>query len=76
MGTTADNHFLLIPLQGTAFTLRERQALGIHGLLPPVVSTPEVQEERILRNLAHQANDLDRYVQLMDLQVCVYPHDY
>lgn len=54
--------------KGTAFTLRERQALGIHGLLPPVVSTPEVQEERILRNLAHQANDLDRYVQLMDLQ--------
>ncbi|XP_071819248.1 NADP-dependent malic enzyme-like isoform X1 [Apostichopus japonicus] len=54
--------------KGTAFTLRERQALGIHGLLPPVVSTAPVQEERILRNLAHQSNDLDRYVQLMDLQ--------
>ncbi len=59
-------------LQGTAFTLHERQALGIHGLLPPVVSTPEIQEQRALRNIRGQANDLDRFIQLMDLQVAFY----
>ncbi|XP_072035909.1 LOW QUALITY PROTEIN: NADP-dependent malic enzyme-like [Amphiura filiformis] len=54
--------------KGTAFSLRERQALGIHGLLPPVVSTPEIQEQRQLRNLRGQPTNLDRYVHLMDLQ--------
>ncbi|XP_071800928.1 NADP-dependent malic enzyme-like isoform X2 [Asterias amurensis] len=54
--------------KGTAFSLRERQSLGIHGLLPPVVSTPEIQEQRALRNIRGQSNDLDRFIQLMDLQ--------
>ncbi|XP_071494706.1 NADP-dependent malic enzyme-like [Diadema antillarum] len=53
--------------KGTAFTLKERQALGIHGLLPPVISNAEVQEERILHNLKDHS-PLDKYVQLMDLQ--------
>ncbi|XP_030850308.1 NADP-dependent malic enzyme isoform X4 [Strongylocentrotus purpuratus] len=53
--------------KGTAFTLRERQALGIHGLLPPVISSMELQEERILHNLKDHS-PLDKYVQLMDLQ--------
>ncbi|XP_022081888.1 NADP-dependent malic enzyme-like isoform X2 [Acanthaster planci] len=54
--------------KGTAFSLHERQALGIHGLLPPVVSTPEIQEQRALRNIRGQFSDLDRFIQLMDLQ--------
>ncbi|XP_071956093.1 NADP-dependent malic enzyme-like isoform X2 [Antedon mediterranea] len=54
--------------KGTAFSIRERQALGLHGLLPPVVSTPEMQENRILQNFTRQPTDLDRYIQLMDVQ--------
>ncbi|XP_033118544.1 NADP-dependent malic enzyme-like isoform X2 [Anneissia japonica] len=54
--------------KGTAFTIRERQALGLHGLLPPAVSTPEMQESRILQNFSRQPTDLDRYIQLMDVQ--------
>ncbi|XP_038079327.1 NADP-dependent malic enzyme-like isoform X2 [Patiria miniata] len=54
--------------KGTAFTLHERQALGIHGLLPPTVCTPDLQEQRSLKNIRGQASDLDRYIQLIDLQ--------
>jgi len=50
-----------------AFTLRERQILGIHGLLPPVVFTDEEQRHRIMANVRHCATDLDRYVYLVGL---------
>ena len=35
--------------KGTAFTVAERDALGLHGLLPPRVSTPEEQIARVWR---------------------------
>lgn len=53
--------------QGTAFTLEERQILGIHGLLPPHVSTQEIQCSRIYAELHRKADDLQRYIQLMAL---------
>ena len=36
--------------KGMAFNLEERQALGIHGLLPPRVKTHQEQVENCLRN--------------------------
>lgn len=51
-----------------AFNLRERQLLGIHGLLPPAVVTIDDQVERVMKNLELQPNDLARYVQLNALQ--------
>uniref|UniRef100_A0A915HU72 Malic enzyme n=1 Tax=Romanomermis culicivorax TaxID=13658 RepID=A0A915HU72_ROMCU len=54
--------------KGMAFSLKERQLLGIHGLLPPAVLTIEDQIGRVMKNLELQPNDLARYVQLNALQ--------
>uniref|UniRef100_A0A8C5Q4M6 Malic enzyme n=1 Tax=Leptobrachium leishanense TaxID=445787 RepID=A0A8C5Q4M6_9ANUR len=51
-----------------AFSLEERQQLGIHGLLPPCFLSQDVQVLRVLRNYERQKCDLDRYILLMGLQ--------
>jgi len=53
--------------KGTAFTEEERDALGLRGLLPSVVSTQERQVERILENLRALPNDLEKFVALNSL---------
>ena len=58
----------VIFFQGMAFTLRERQLMGIHGLLPPVVFTPEEQASRVLANIRRWGDDLDKYIYLCALQ--------
>jgi len=50
--------------KGTAFTERERDVLGLRGLLPPRVHKQEEQVERSLRNLRRQPTDLDKYISL------------
>ncbi|HWI15355.1 MAG TPA: oxaloacetate-decarboxylating malate dehydrogenase, partial [Burkholderiales bacterium] len=50
--------------KGTAFTERERDLLGLRGLLPPRVHTQEEQVQRTLRNIRHQQTDLDKYIAL------------
>jgi len=50
--------------KGTAFSEEERDALGLRGLLPSVVSTQEQQAARILENLQALPNDLDKFVAL------------
>jgi malate dehydrogenase (oxaloacetate-decarboxylating)(NADP+) len=54
--------------KGTAFTFRERDALGLHGLLPPRVFTMEQQLERVMENFRAKPSDLERYVYLVALQ--------
>lgn len=54
--------------KGTAFTEAERDALGIRGLLPPRVSTPEEQELRVLENLRAHEDPLGKYIYLTSLQ--------
>jgi len=54
--------------KGTAFTEKEREALGLRGLLPPRVHTQEAQVQRVLGNIRSKATDLDRYLFLMGLQ--------
>lgn len=54
--------------KGMAFSLKERQVLGIHGLLPPAVIAQDDQVDRVMKNLELQPNDLARYVQLNALQ--------
>ena len=50
--------------KGTAFTAKERDALGLHGLLPPHIHTQEEQAQRFLTHLRHLPNDLEKYIDL------------
>jgi malate dehydrogenase (oxaloacetate-decarboxylating) len=54
--------------RGTAFTLREREALGLTGLLPTGVSTLEGQLRRVYAQYVEQANDLRKWVYLANLR--------
>ena len=54
--------------KGTAFSEAERELLGLTGLFPDAVETSAVQMERALMQLAHRANDLERYIYLSELQ--------
>lgn len=50
--------------KGTAFTLRERNTLGLRGLLPPHVLSQDEQVERVLKNLRALPSDLEKYIAL------------
>ncbi len=54
--------------KGSAFTLEERETLGLAGLLPPRVHTIDEQVQRVLENLRKQSTDIERYVYLIALQ--------
>ena len=50
--------------KGTAFTERERDTLGLRGLLPAHLLSMKAQTDRMLTNLRQLPNDLDKYVAL------------
>jgi len=50
--------------RGTAFTEKERDALGLRGFLPPHVSSQDEQAERVLQNLRKLSDPLDKFVAL------------
>ena len=54
--------------KGTAFTERERDALGLRGLLPPRVFTLEEQVERSLNAVRRKTDPLEKYIYLVNLQ--------
>ncbi|XP_052087376.1 NADP-dependent malic enzyme-like isoform X2 [Mytilus californianus] len=53
--------------KGHAFTLKERQLMGIHGLLPAAVVTQDQQMNRVLKNFEERPTDVDKYTYLMSL---------
>lgn len=53
--------------KGLAFTEKERDAHYIRGLLPPVVTSQELQEKKLLHNLRQYQVPLQKYTALMDL---------
>src|SRR3954466_1650009 len=50
--------------KGTAFTENERDALGLRGLLPAHVLSLEEQAARVLNNMRHLPDDLEKYIAL------------
>ena len=50
--------------KGTAFSEEERDALGLRGLLPPHVHTPEEQVMRVMENFCREPTDLEKYIQM------------
>jgi malate dehydrogenase (oxaloacetate-decarboxylating)(NADP+) len=54
--------------KGTAFTEAERRACGLEGLLPPAVTTLELQVARRHAEIAALGDDLQKYLVLSDLQ--------
>ncbi|CAL1676871.1 unnamed protein product [Lasius platythorax] len=53
--------------KGMAFTIEERQMLGVHGLLPAAVKTQDEQLELCRLNLERYTDDLSKYIYLIGL---------
>lgn len=51
-----------------AFTEKEREMLGLRGLLPARVQTMEEQVLRTLENLRKKPNDIEKYLYLISIQ--------
>jgi malate dehydrogenase (oxaloacetate-decarboxylating) len=54
--------------RGTAFTLAERQALGLIGLLPQAVVTQDQQAARVYEQFRSSPTNLEKYVSLSSLR--------
>ena len=54
--------------KGTAFTERERDVLGLRGLLPPRVFTLEEQMQRTLTAVRGKTSNIEKYIYLTQLQ--------
>lgn len=54
--------------KGLAFNDKERDAHYLCGLLPPVVSTQELQERKLMNSIRQYQVPLQKYMAMMDLQ--------
>ncbi|KAI3822443.1 hypothetical protein L1987_10033 [Smallanthus sonchifolius] len=54
--------------KGLAFTERERDAHYLTGLLPPIISSQELQEKKVMHILRQYEVPLQRYIAMIDLQ--------
>ncbi len=54
--------------KGSAFNLEERDAYHLRGLLPPRVFNQQQQATRFLNFLRRKTSDVEKYIELMDLQ--------
>ena len=54
--------------KSTAFTVEERERLGLRGLLPARVSIMDRQKDRVLEGLRRKDVDIERYIALRALQ--------
>lgn len=54
--------------KGTAFTEKEREILGLRGLLPPKVHSLDDQKLRVLENFRRKPTDIEKYIFMISLQ--------
>ncbi len=54
--------------KGSAFSYEERETFGLDGLLPPRMSTADVQLERAYENILRSDDPLQQYIALAALQ--------
>ncbi len=54
--------------KGTAFTDKERAALGLRGLLPPKINSESEQVARALENIRRYRTDFEKYMCMLALQ--------
>ncbi|KAI5712807.1 hypothetical protein M8J76_007630 [Diaphorina citri] len=54
--------------KGLAFSLRERQQLGIHGLMPPTIKNQDQQIEVCRESVRRFQEDLNKFTYLSELQ--------
>ncbi len=54
--------------KGTAFSQKEREALGLRGLLPAHVQTQDQQARKVLENFDRKPTDLEKYIHMLSLQ--------
>jgi len=54
--------------KGTAFTAAERDALGLHGLLPPRIFSQAQRVQHVMNNIRRKPNNLEKYLYLIGLQ--------
>ncbi|KAI4458739.1 malic enzyme-related [Holotrichia oblita] len=64
---TVPDDLVAIDGRGLAFTIEERQTLGIHGLLPPCVKTQEEQLRQCKACLDRLEDKLDKHIYIMGL---------
>ncbi|MEY2394167.1 MAG: hypothetical protein QOF94_512 [Acidobacteriaceae bacterium] len=53
--------------KSTTFSEKEKQALGLVGLVPDVTETEELQLQRVMLQLSKKNTDLERYIYLNNL---------
>lgn len=53
--------------KSTAFTDAEKKAFGLTGLVPDVCETENLQLQRVLMQLSHKTQDIDRFIYLTNL---------
>lgn len=54
--------------KGTSFTATEREALCLHGLLPPRIFSQEERARHVIDNVRRKPNALEKYLYLIGLQ--------
>lgn len=70
LGSKRGYEILRNPLlnKGSAFTLAERAALGLEGIVPPQYHDMATQAQRTYANVQRQATPIDKYISLAALQ--------
>jgi malate dehydrogenase (oxaloacetate-decarboxylating)(NADP+) len=53
--------------KSTAFSRKEREQLGLRGLLPHKICSMDAQEQRALKNIRRKGYDIERYIFLVAL---------